>query len=334
MARIISAVFDDVQDAEKAVSWLRNNGVPDDAISVVSRGEGEGGTGRDAGEGAGDAGKGLASGLGIGAGVGALFGLAAALIPGIGPIIAAGPLAAALGATGGAIASGAIVGGTAGGIAGALSHWGLSETEAQHYAGEIERGGTFVGVDTSRANTSEAAITDAFRRFNGRIHGDASAMGRSTAAAGTTAAAYGNRDLQGEVRMPLMEETADVRKEVRQTGEVGVTKRVETETQHISEPVARERVSVEVRDVDDTAYTGATGAANLGEGETIRVPVREEELIVDKQARVGQEAVIRTHRDVEQVEQDIQLRKERLDVDADEELDVDYPAGTAGRRNV
>ncbi|HEU4752587.1 MAG TPA: general stress protein [Armatimonadota bacterium] len=178
MADIVSAVFDDAMDAQRAVDWLRDNGVPQDAISVASReSDRYHATGDMADEdepaavGASDAGKGALAGAGIGAGVGALFGLAAAAIPGIGPFITAGALASALGTTAGAAVSGAIVGATSGGLAGALSHWGLNETESRYYAGEVERGGTYVGVDLERTGLGREVVMDAFRRYDGRFAG-------------------------------------------------------------------------------------------------------------------------------------------------------------------
>jgi hypothetical protein len=170
MAEILSAVFRNPQDAQDAIQWLRGEHVPDDAISVISQHGGgataHGGNG-EAKDDAADAGKGALTGAGVGAGVGLLFGLAAAAIPGAGPFIAAGALAHALGVTGGAAAAGAIVGGTSGGLAGALSHWGLNEAESQYYSGEVEKGGTLVGVDLSQANLDRGTVLDTFRRFNG-----------------------------------------------------------------------------------------------------------------------------------------------------------------------
>lgn len=337
MARIASALFNDRTEAERAVAWLRDNGVPNDAITVIARNDGDADSwgkadnDRDASEGAAEAGSGMASGLGIGAGVGALFGLAAALIPGLGPLIVAGPLAAWLGGTAGTIAAGALVGGAAGGIAGALSHWGLSEAEAHHYAGEIERGGTYVGVDLDQANLPRETIFDGFRRYHGRVQDsnlDSGTVGTPmTAMAGSPGVGYGSEmardyteDVEAEARVPLVEEVVDVHKERRQAGEVNVTKRVETETQHISEPVVREQVTVDVRPVSGgTVDTNAT----LQPGETIRVPVYEEELVVDKRAEVTGEAVIRTQQQVEQVDRDIQLRRERVEVDEMGDVDVD-----------
>lgn len=87
------------------------------------------------------------TGAGIGAilgGVGGLLvGLGALAIPGIGPVLAAGPLAAALGGVAGA-GTGAIAGGAAGGIVGALSESGVPKETAGYYEEGIRRGGTLV----------------------------------------------------------------------------------------------------------------------------------------------------------------------------------------------
>ena len=91
---IVSGVFNNANDAQDAINWLRSNGVPDTAISILSRREGDydaSGAVRDnldeddeAAADAADAGKGALTGVGVGAAVGALFGLAAAAIPGVG----------------------------------------------------------------------------------------------------------------------------------------------------------------------------------------------------------------------------------------------------------
>lgn len=174
MVNIVSAVFDNRDDAQDAVDWLRSQGVPESAISIAAR---QGNTvdsriGEDAnaGDEAKDAGTGALAGAGIGAGVGALFGLAAAAIPGIGPFITAGALSATLGPAVGGAAAGAVVGGTAGGLAGALTSWGVSENDAKYYAGEVERGGTYVGVDLTQTTLTADTVRDAFRQYNGRFN--------------------------------------------------------------------------------------------------------------------------------------------------------------------
>lgn len=173
---VVSAVFNDKDDANRAIDSLRDARVPDSAISVVSRKgddyamSGDVADRSDAGDDAADAGKGALTGAGVGAGIGALFGLAAFAIPGIGPFVTAGALANALGAAGGAAAAGAIVGATSGALAGAFSAWGMNEHEANYYAGEVERGGVYVGVDLSMAGVSRDTVMDTFRRYNGRFH--------------------------------------------------------------------------------------------------------------------------------------------------------------------
>lgn len=150
--QIAAAVFDSEAEAERAVSELRREGVPDSAIAIISQHDGKttahDGGGHDAKHhGDGNA-SGLMKGLGIGGGVGALFGLAALAIPGIGPFVTAGFLAEALGVAGGAAASGAIVGATAGGLTSVLTDYGVGKDAAADYERRINEGGVFVAVDT------------------------------------------------------------------------------------------------------------------------------------------------------------------------------------------
>ena len=56
---------------------------------------------------------------------------------------------------------------------------------------------------------------------------------------------------EGEIRVPVTEEIANVRKVERQAGEVAITKNVETETKRISEPVTQTKVSVHTREIPE-----------------------------------------------------------------------------------
>lgn len=170
---IVSAVFDNESKARDAVDDLRSIGVSESALSVISRRgdehfDADVDEHDDTGEHAAHAGEGALAGAGIGAATGAIFGLAAAAIPGIGPFITAGALATALGTTAGAAASGAIVGGTSGALAGAMSRWGMSEEESNYYAGEVERGSVYVGVDLGQTTISQDTAMDILRRHGGR----------------------------------------------------------------------------------------------------------------------------------------------------------------------
>ena len=144
---IVTAVFDANRRAARAVDELRDAGVPDRAISVLVRKDGE--TVRENGS---DSAKGLVKGVAYGAGAGALFGMAALAIPGVGPFIAAGAIAEA--AIGGAALTGAAVGAAAVGLISALTEYGLSDEDARYYEERIEKGGVFIAVDVEEAGLS------------------------------------------------------------------------------------------------------------------------------------------------------------------------------------
>lgn len=173
---IVSAVFDSQNQAEQAVTALRQMGVKDDQLSVVARhADGTVGSGSSAagvaGADDGHAGERASKGLLAGAGVGALFGLAAAAIPGVGPFITAGWLASTLGVTAGGAAAGAIVGGTSGAIAGALAKSGYNEQEAHYYGSAVEQGGVLVGVNTDGAATTMSQVSGVLTQYGGRMAG-------------------------------------------------------------------------------------------------------------------------------------------------------------------
>jgi uncharacterized protein (TIGR02271 family) len=164
--------------------------------------------------------------------------------------------------------------------------------------------------------------------FTGSSHGATDAGGEDrnaiTGAAGATGA-IGARSSEADVeRLTRAEEELRVGTRPVQAGEVVVGKHVETE--RVSTPVQRriEHVRVERRPVSD-----ATGTAELREGE-IRVPVMEEEVIVEKRPVVKEEVVVTREvaTETEQVEADV--RRERIDISGDDEL---VEGETATRRH-
>jgi uncharacterized protein (TIGR02271 family) len=120
---------------------------------------------------------------------------------------------------------------------------------------------------------------------------------------------YGRRG-EGERRITRSEEELAIGKRPVEAGEATVRKTVETE--RVRQPVTRRREEVEVerRPVEGMA----AGAAEIGEGE-IRVPIMEEEVVVEKRPVVKEEIVVkkRAVEETEQVEAD--LRKEKIDID-------------------
>ena len=165
--QIVSAVFDNYQEAERAISELRSAGVENKSISVIGRHEGE--TRETTGSGEhvdNDEPESLIAKVAAGSGIGALLGVAALAIPGVGPLVAAGAIAEA--AVGGAAITGTVVGAAAGGLSDLLTKHGVSDEDARYYGERINEGGIFVSVDTSTAGISRERAEDILDRAGGR----------------------------------------------------------------------------------------------------------------------------------------------------------------------
>lgn len=141
MIQTITGLFDQYDDARRAVQDLEAAGIAHRDISIVGHDKHAPVTDRDAGEAVSeDAGIGAGLGATVGGVGGLLAGLGLLAIPGVGPVVAAGWLAAtAVGAAGGAA-----IGAAAGGLVGALTHAGVPERDANVYAEGVRRGGTLV----------------------------------------------------------------------------------------------------------------------------------------------------------------------------------------------
>ncbi|CAA9500410.1 MAG: hypothetical protein AVDCRST_MAG44-727 [uncultured Sphingomonas sp.] len=151
--RIASAVFDNREEAERALSELRSAGFREESVSIVGRSES--GKVTDSSNDGDDDGvnkSGAVKGALGGAAAGTLLGVAALAIPGVGPLAAAGAIAA--GAVPEAAAIGAAVGATAGGVSGLLAKHGVSDEDSKYYESRINDGGIFVSVDADRAGGS------------------------------------------------------------------------------------------------------------------------------------------------------------------------------------
>lgn len=146
MNRVIG-VFNSYEEATKAVNDLKARGIPDDKISLITRGRDDKGIITDenyvvdgSGNEVADAtAAGATTGGILGGLAGVLAGIGALAIPGVGPIIAAGPIVAGL--------TGAAAGATGGGLLGALVGLGLEEDDAKVYNTELSNGGVIVTVE-------------------------------------------------------------------------------------------------------------------------------------------------------------------------------------------
>jgi uncharacterized protein (TIGR02271 family) len=115
-----------------------------------------------------------------------------------------------------------------------------------------------------------------------------------------------------EARIVRSEEELAVGKRRTEAGEVQVRKRVETE--HVRRPVrlAHDEVTVERRPITDPAMAATTPSI---EGDEIRVPLMQEEAVVEKRVVPREELVVRTREVQESETVEADLRRERIDVD-------------------
>jgi len=176
--RIVSAVFDSREEAERALTELRSAGINENSISIIGR-HGEqndtsGGIDDDDDDGMNESG--AAKGAIGGAVAGGLLGVAALAIPGVGPLAAAGAIAS--GAIPGAAAIGAGVGAAAGGLTGLMTDHGVSDEDARYYEDRIKEGGYFVSVDSDQAGGNGETAREILFRNGGH---NASRQRESTA---------------------------------------------------------------------------------------------------------------------------------------------------------
>jgi len=339
----VVGVFDNSRDAQRAVEELRRAGFREDQIGVAShereQTHPEKGTTTEETH----AGTGAVTGALAGAGLGAAWGIAAVagLIPAIGPVIAGGTLAAVLASAG--------LGAAAVGIAGALIGMGIPEEEAHYYESEFKAGRTIVSVkcegrtdealailrrhNAYDATTRHAAGTTCASHVTARPAAPAISTGHTVgasvppAAPAHTAPTAAARSAQTGDAVRLHEEQLRVQKQPVQTGEVKVRKEVHTEHQTVDVPIKKEEVVIERRPVSGPAST-----ADIHAGEEIRIPVKEEQVKVEKQAVVKEEVKIgkRQVQDTERVSGDV--RKEEVRIEKAGDVDVNTRRTTDEKR--
>ena len=137
------------------------------------------------------------------------------------------------------------------------------------------------------------------------------AHGYTGTEAAYTRAAAADRTVDDTRRtLTRTEEELHVGKREVNRGEARVSKHVETE--HVSQPVTRRReeVVIERRPVE----AGARGSASISD-EEIRVPLMEEELVVEKRPVVKEELVIGKRVVEERDTVETELRREEFDID-------------------
>ena len=116
-------------------------------------------------------------------------------------------------------------------------------------------------------------------------------------------------------RIQLREEELVARKREVEAGEVGIRKEVVIEQQEIEVPVTREEVVIERRPVE-----GRPTNEPIGAGETIRVPVHEERVTLDKQTVVREEIEVGTREVEETARVTDSVRREEARIETEGEV--------------
>ena len=149
-----------------------------------------------------------------------------------------------------------------------LVNRGMSEQDARYYQQEFDAGRSVVAVSGSDRLQEASTILSTYGGYG--------ASQRGTTA--STATGQPMTDTEGEQRMRLREEQLQASKQPVETGSVGLHKEVVSEQQSIDVPVTHEEVYIERR-----PGTGQPSDKPVGEEETYRVPVREEQVTTSKQ---------------------------------------------------
>ncbi|MEH2160419.1 MAG: DUF2382 domain-containing protein [Nostoc sp.] len=115
----------------------------------------------------------------------------------------------------------------------------------------------------------------------------------------------------------LYQERLVANKQRRKSGEVAISKRVETETARVAVPVEKERVVIERVTSQDTGKVVSAEATDFSEGEIAHINLYEEVADIQKEAFLREEVKVQKVVDKETVEVEETIRREELNVDAD-----------------
>ncbi len=200
------------------------------------------------------------------------------------------------------------------------------------------RGGDVADEDELRERRSDDVTTGGVERERGenrdrpdqdRLDRDrpASSDRAGAAARDTRGARGGDVANEDEMRVQRSEEELRVGTREHEAGSVNVRKRVRTEREQVRVPRKREEVHVERVPVEGRERASED---EIGDDE-IRVPVIEEEIVVEKRPVVKEELRIRKDvvEDEEIVEEDV--RKEEVEIDDETTGRGGRPEDTAGR---
>lgn len=126
--------------------------------------------------------------------------------------------------------------------------------------------------------------------------------------------------------LPVIEETASVRKREVQTGGVRISKVVHERTEQVAAETLRERLDVRREPVDEFV---AEAEPARQEGDTTIVPIYEEVVVVEKRLRLKERWVITRQRETHTETQPVALRSEEAII---EQMGANEAHGQPGPR--
>jgi uncharacterized protein (TIGR02271 family) len=121
-----------------------------------------------------------------------------------------------------------------------------------------------------------------------------------------------NAEEGGRVVIPLVAEDVAVSKAARETGRVRVIKTTSEWEETVDEPLAREQVQIERVSIN-RPVEGPMESRQ--EGDTLIIPVVEEELVIQKRLLLKEEIRITKQRIEEQRPQTVTLRRQEVDIE-------------------
>lgn len=160
----------------------------------------------------------------------------------------------------------------AGGIYDDLVKMGVPPEDARYYQNEFEAGRAIVAV---QANGRMQEATNILVRHGG--YGATNQRAAQSAQYGGVTGGVQQPVPEDERSMKLREEELRIRKQTVETGEARVHKDVVSEQKSVDVPITREEVYLERR-----PGSGLPADQPIGEGETYRIPVREEQVTTEK----------------------------------------------------
>lgn len=132
-----------------------------------------------------------------------------------------------------------------------------------------------------------------------------------------TASTSNNAETADNAKLTLRQEELDINKNKIQTGEVTLSKEIVEENKTVDVPVTREEVVIERRSLNNEACDSP-----ITSGETIRIPVSEEQVQVGKHTVVTGEvsAHKREIQDTQTVNETLKKEEARIDKDGNPDV--------------